>query len=47
MTWNPEYYAKNSDAQLKWAGELRKTFIYMQMLVQPWKDKDSFRSSAW
>jgi trans-aconitate 2-methyltransferase len=23
MKWNPEDYAKNSDAQLKWAQELR------------------------
>jgi trans-aconitate 2-methyltransferase len=25
MQWNPEDYAKNSDAQLKWAQELRQT----------------------
>ncbi|MBE9018318.1 SAM-dependent methyltransferase [Chroococcidiopsis sp. CCALA 051] len=25
MMWNPEDYAKNSDAQLKWAQELRET----------------------
>lgn len=25
MKWNPEDYAKNSDAQLKWARELRQT----------------------
>lgn len=25
MMWNPEDYAKNSDAQLKWAGELRES----------------------
>jgi trans-aconitate methyltransferase len=25
MKWNPEDYAKNSDAQLKWAKELKQS----------------------
>jgi hypothetical protein len=28
MRWNPEDYAKNSNAQLKWARELRRFWMW-------------------
>jgi len=35
MKWNPEDYARNSDAQLQWAQELRQN-LNLQAMNRSW-----------
>jgi len=39
MKWNPEDYTKNSDAQLKWAQELRSNLNLLRSQIKPAGDR--------